>query len=74
MEYCERGNLLKVKSKKQESKMDEKEIAYVIREVAKGLEYIHTQGFIHRDIKAQNILVTMDGKIKIGKQGKNLKY
>ncbi|CAG8473929.1 11830_t:CDS:2 [Paraglomus brasilianum] len=69
MEYCERGNLLKVKSKKQESKMNEKEIAYVIREVAKGLEYIHTQGFIHRDIKAQNILVTMDGKIKIADFG-----
>jgi len=55
--------------------MDENEIAHAIREVAKGLEYIHTQGFVHRDIKAQNILVTMDGKIKIGKQGgkKNLK-
>src|SRR5207237_1243045 len=37
----------------------------IVRDVARGLQYAHAQGFIHRDIKPANIFVTADGASKI---------
>ncbi|KAJ7671864.1 kinase-like domain-containing protein [Mycena rosella] len=34
-------------------------------QILAGLEYLHSKGFIHRDLKCQNILVQMDGVCKI---------
>lgn len=44
-------------------------VAYIISETAKGLEYLHRSGLIHRDIKAGNILVDADGHVCIGDLG-----
>ncbi|EAX94051.1 CMGC family protein kinase [Trichomonas vaginalis G3] len=46
-------------------KMDIKEIKYITREVLKGVEYIHSMGYIHRDLKSSNILVSETNEIKI---------
>jgi serine/threonine protein kinase len=61
MEYCEMGlaDLMKV------SPLDEIHAAIVIRDVLKGLDYLHSEGKLHRDIKAANILVNKDGIVKI---------
>jgi serine/threonine-protein kinase OSR1/STK39 len=44
-------------------------VAFVLRETLQGLEYVHSQHAIHRDIKAGNILVNSDGRVVLADFG-----
>jgi len=62
MEYMEGGSLTDVVTC---NIMTEGQIAAVSREVLEGLKHLHANGVIHRDIKSDNILLSMNGDIKL---------
>jgi serine/threonine protein kinase len=37
----------------------------IAMQIAKGLEVAHNKGIVHRDIKATNIMLTQDGRVKV---------
>lgn len=49
--------------------LNEEHISIIISQVLRGLDELHTQGKIHRDIKAANILLTEHGNIKLADFG-----
>lgn len=62
MEYMEGGSLTEIVT---HSVMTEGQIGAVCRETLKGLKFLHSKGVIHRDIKSDNILLNIDGNIKM---------
>eukprot|EP00835_Amoeboradix_gromovi_P004647 NODE_374_length_9848_cov_0.468971.p5 type:complete len:220 gc:universal NODE_374_length_9848_cov_0.468971:1534-2193(+) len=67
MEYAAGGSCLDLL--KTIGGFDEVYSCIIIREVLKGLEYIHGQQKLHRDIKSANILLTSDGSVKMADFG-----
>lgn len=67
MEYCGGGScadLLKCYRK-----LNEETTAFIIRDVLRGLTYLHEENKVHRDIKLANILLTSYGEIKLADFG-----
>lgn len=61
-EYLEGGTLAEAVKVHQFS---EHHIAYIAREVLKALKYLHSIGFVHRDLKSGNVMMSIEGRIKL---------
>lgn len=67
MEYCGGGSLQDIYHVT--GPLTEQQIAYVCREMLQGLDYLHEQKKIHRDIKGANILLNDHGEVKLADFG-----
>ncbi|CAK9134225.1 unnamed protein product [Ilex paraguariensis] len=69
MPYMDGGSCLHILKAAYPDGFEEVVIATILREVLKGLEYLHQHGHIHRDVKAGNILIDARSGIKLGDFG-----
>jgi len=63
MEYIDGIPLSELIQKR--NKIDPHIVLLIMHEVARGLEYAHGKGVLHRDLKPQNILISKRGEVKI---------
>ncbi|XP_053141523.1 serine/threonine-protein kinase PAK 6 isoform X2 [Hemicordylus capensis] len=66
MEFLQGGALTDILS---QIRLNEEQIATVCESVLQALSYLHSQGVIHRDIKSDSILLTLDGRVKLSDFG-----
>lgn len=68
MEYCGAGSVSDIMRLRKKT-LSEDEIATILSDTLKGLEYLHRRRKIHRDIKAGNILLNSEGHAKLADFG-----
>eukprot|EP00002_Diphylleia_rotans_P019562 TRINITY_DN377_c0_g1_i1.p1 TRINITY_DN377_c0_g1~~TRINITY_DN377_c0_g1_i1.p1 ORF type:complete len:356 (+),score=68.35 TRINITY_DN377_c0_g1_i1:47-1114(+) len=68
MEYCGGGSITDV-CQISERPLTEDQISLICRETLKGLDYLHKQHKLHRDVKGGNILLTEKGEVKLADFG-----
>ena len=67
LEYCAGGELFGLIKKYQ--RLSESVCRFYIIEIFLGLDYLHKNNIVYRDIKPENILLTIDGHVKIADLG-----
>nr|VZI05694.1 unnamed protein product [Spirometra erinaceieuropaei] len=65
MEYCGAGSVTDLVKSTRGQSLKEDWIAYISREILRGLSHLHTNRVIHRDIKGQNVLLTDNADVKL---------
>jgi calcium/calmodulin-dependent protein kinase I len=65
LEFVQGGNLLQSITKRQGSEpLKEHEVMSIVRQLVEGLQHLHGEAIIHRDLKLENVLVVQEGSAK----------
>lgn len=67
MEYCGGGDLMGLLIKK--DILSEKDTRFYMSELAAAINYVHELGYVHRDLKPDNVLIANDGHIRLSDFG-----
>ncbi|XP_063786856.1 misshapen-like kinase 1 isoform X3 [Pseudophryne corroboree] len=65
MEFCGAGSVTDLVKNTKGNALKEDCIAYICREILRGLSHLHAHKVIHRDIKGQNVLLTENAEVKL---------
>uniref|UniRef100_A0A8C7GNZ0 non-specific serine/threonine protein kinase n=1 Tax=Oncorhynchus kisutch TaxID=8019 RepID=A0A8C7GNZ0_ONCKI len=65
MEFCGAGSVTDLVKNTKGNSLKEDWIAYICREILRGLSHLHQHKVIHRDIKGQNVLLTENAEVKL---------
>ena len=68
MEFCGAGSVTDLVKGTKTQSLREEWIAYIVREMLRGLAHLHGNKVIHRDIKGQNVLLTDNAEVKLGRR------
>jgi len=66
MDFCDGGSLRQVIT---EADLNSNQISYIMVRIVRGLHHLHKNGFIHRDVKSDNVLFSLSGDVKLCDMG-----
>jgi len=72
MEYCSKGDMLAYMLRKK--KLSEKKSFSFISRVVEGVDFMHKEGYCHRDLKLENLFLDKKKKVKVGDFGFSTKW
>lgn len=65
MEYCPGGELFQMIANQENQTFNESKAAEIMHKLVNAINHCHANRIIHRDIKAENIMIGKDGEIKL---------
>jgi len=65
IEYIDGKTLTEIKLEYPNKQIPEDKVKEYALKIAEGLAYAHSKNVIHKDIKPQNVMITMDGEVKL---------
>ena len=68
-EYMSQGTLRMYLNKKDPYSLSPETILKLALDISRGMEYLHAQGVIHRDLKSQNLLLNDEMRVKVADFG-----
>lgn len=63
MDFFPGGDLFSILEKEQD--LDEDAVKFYLAEIASGLNDLHQLGFVHRDVKPENVLIAQNGHVRL---------
>lgn len=69
MDYADGGDLSSLLRKQNGSQLDENRVLNLFVQICLAIKHVHDRKILHRDLKAQNIFLMSDGKVKLGDFG-----
>ncbi|VDO02508.1 unnamed protein product [Rodentolepis nana] len=70
-EYMKKGSLAKYLKSQEGLNLDTLELLLILDQVASGMRYLESKGYVHRDLRAANVFVTENLQVKVGDFGQS---